>query len=220
MCTWKLFGAAVLFGCAISQLCNGAEVLSSNVTAAVELNTHTTLLWDTGVGEGFRSSTKTLSLEAGPVVGVKMLGGSLRHDMVLSSMSYGHMLDDTVGRGRWYSGNWELRAELFGGVEYSPASEWLIGLTPHLRYNFATGTRWVPFVDMGAGVTATSIGAPDLGNTFEFNLQATVGAHVFLRDNLALTFETRLLHVSCAGIWSPNLGVNGVFPTLGVSLLF
>ena len=172
------------------------------------------------MGEGFRCASETLSLEAGPMIGVRVFGGSLRHDMVLSSLSYGRMLGDTVGRGSWHRGNWELRGEVFGGVEYSPSHEWVIGVTPHLRYNFVTGTRLVPFADVGAGVTATSIGTPDLGNTFEFNLQAAVGTHVFLRDNLALTIETRFVHISCAGIWSPNRGVNGVLPSLGVSLLF
>ena len=218
--TWKHFGILVLVSFAVPWLCNCAELVSLSEPAGAGIKTQTNPLWDAGMGEGFRSSSKTLSLEAGPVVGVKIFGGSLRHDMVLSSLSYGQMLTDTVGRGHWYSGNWELRAELFGGVEYSPSSDWLIGLTPHLRYNFATGTRWVPFADIGAGVSATSIGVPDLGNTFEFNLQAAVGTQVFLRDNLALTIETRLLHVSCAGIWSPNHGLNGVLPMLGVSLLF
>lgn len=220
MWTWKHFGTVVLASCAVPGQCNCAELVSPSEAGATELKTETNALWNTGIGEGFRSSSKTLSLEVGPVVGVKIFGGSLRHDMVLSSLSYGQMLTDTVGRGHWYRGNWELRAELFGGVEYSPSSDWLIGLTPHLRYNFATGTRWVPFADIGAGVSATSIRVPDLGNTFEFNLQAAVGTQVFLRDNLALTIETRLLHVSCAGIWSPNHGLNGVLPMLGVSLLF
>jgi len=40
------------------------------------------------------------------------------------------------------------------------SSDWVVGLTPHLRYNFATGTRWIPFVDGGAGVTATASALP------------------------------------------------------------
>ena len=220
MWTWKKFGAVVLISYAAAWPCNGAELTPTNDTAGVELKTQTSRLWDAGVGEGFRSSSETLSLQVGPLIGVHILGGTQWHDMVLSSLSYGHMLGETVGRGCWYRGNWELRGELFGGVQYSPSNEWVLGLTPHLRYNFATGTRWVPFADAGAGTTATSIRGPDLGNTFEFNLQATVGTHVFLRENLALTLEARFMHISSAGLWSPNHGVNGFLSSVGVAVLF
>jgi len=87
-----------------------------------------------------------------------------------------------------------------------------------LRYNFATGSRWVPFVDAGAGVTATGIGAPDLSGTFEFNLQAGGGVQWFLKENLAVTFEARYTHWSCAGIHEPNFGLNGVTGLLGIKL--
>lgn len=89
-----------------------------------------------------------------------------------------------------------------------------------MRYNFATGTRWIPFVDGGAGVTATSIGPPDLSGTFEFNLQAGTGIHCFLSDNLALSLEARYIHWSCAGIHQPNAGLNGVTGLLGLTFFF
>ncbi|HWY77307.1 MAG TPA: acyloxyacyl hydrolase, partial [Verrucomicrobiae bacterium] len=114
----------------------------------------------------------------------------------------------------------EFRLELFTGAQFSPSREWFVGLTPHLRYNFATDTRWIPFVDGGAGVTATSIGPPDLSGTFEFNLQAGTGIEWFLKDNVALTLEARYVHWSCAGISNPNLGLNGVTGMIGVSFFF
>ena len=114
----------------------------------------------------------------------------------------------------------EGRLELFGGGEYSHTHEWLIGLTPHLRYNFATGTRWIPFLDVGAGVTGTGIGAPDLSTTFEFNSQATAGLRWFVGDNLALTGEVRYMHVSNAGIREPNAGMNNVPFMLGATWFF
>ena len=176
--------------------------------------------WEHGLGQGFRSSAQTFALEAGAANGLVILGSAQAHDLFLTSLSYGHMLGHTMGEGHFYRGNWEFRGELFGGVEFSPSSEWVAGLAPHLRYNFATGTRFVPYIDAGAGVTATSIGPPDLSNTFEFNLQATVGTHLFLKDNLALTLEGRFLHLSCAGISNPNRGLNGVVGMLGLTFLF
>jgi lipid A 3-O-deacylase len=149
--------------------------------------------------------------------GMAVFGSPQAHDLALLSLSYGHMLGHVKGEGHWYRGNFEGRLELFGGGEYSPADEWVIGLTPHLRYNFATGARWVRFLDIGAGVTATGIGSPDLSGIFEFNLQAAAGVHWFLRDNFALTGEVRLMHLSCAGIHSPNLGANNVAFMIGVT---
>jgi hypothetical protein len=183
-------------------------------------NAPTSGVWLNGVGEGFRSSAQSTSLEAGAAAGLATLGGHQRHDLALTSISYGHMLGPVRGEDHWYRGNWELRGELFGGLQYSPNANYVMGLTPHLRYDFATGTRWVPFVDVGAGASATGIGAPDLSGTFEFNLQGTIGAHWFIRNNLALTAEARYLHLSCAGMNSPNLGLNAVAGMIGLSWFF
>jgi len=193
-----------------------------NPTAGSELNLEApaTGIWQGGVGERFRSTVETFSVEAGVALGMAAFGSSQAHDLALLSLSYGHMLGHVKGEGHWYRGNFEGRLELFGGGQYSPSSEWVIGLTPHLRYNFATGTRWIPFLDGGAGVTATGIGHPDLGGTFEFNLQATAGVHWFFRDNLVLTGDVRYMHMSCAGIDRPNQGVNNVVFMIGVTWFY
>jgi lipid A 3-O-deacylase len=177
-------------------------------------------IWERGVGEGFRSTTKSLSLSAGATYGLAAFGGDKAHDLALISFTYGHMLGHVRGVGHWYRGNPEFRLELFTGAQFSPSSEWLVGLTPHLRYDFATGTRWIPFIDGGAGVTATGIGPPDLSGTFEFNLQAGTGVQWFLKDNVALSLEACYLHMSCAGLHRPNLGLNGVTGMIGIGFYF
>ena len=180
----------------------------------------TTNIWENGVGRGFRASTHSLAVGAGATYGLIAFGSLEAHDLVQVSFSYGHMLGPTLGQDHWYRGNPELRLELFTGAQFSPSSEWFVGLTPHLRYNFATRTRWIPFIDIGAGVTATGIGPPDLSNTFEFNLQGGGGLHWFMKDNLALTLEARYVHWSCAGLSEPNLGLNGITGMLGVTFFF
>jgi len=180
-------------------------------------------IWRDGIGNGFLSSAQSLTWEAGGAVGFAAFGGKQAHDLALSSVSYGHMLTGVLAEGHWYRGNLEGRLELFGGFQVHPDVDtrgWLVGLTPHLRYNLATGTRWVPFVDAGAGATATGIGRPDLSGTYEFNLQATAGTHYFLRENLALTGDVRFMHLSCAGMHSPNLGANTTVVMLGLTWFF
>ena len=221
MCKLKKLGLVSL--CFVATLSSAAESAALKPTEAepdVSLAPSQPSLWDGSIGEGFLSSVQTISLEAGAVKGVAVLGGRQSHDIALLSLSYGHMISHTVAKDHFYRGNWELRFELFGGSQFAPTSDWLIGIAPHLRYDFATGTRFIPYIDFGAGVGATSIGPPDLSNTFEFNLQATAGTYWFLRDNLALNVDVRYFHMSCAGISSPNLGLNGVAGMVGLTFFF
>jgi len=44
--------------------------------------------------------------------------------------------------------------------------------------------------------------------------------HWFVRNNLALTSEVRYMHMSCAGINSPNLGINNVAFLVGLTWVF
>jgi lipid A 3-O-deacylase len=175
---------------------------------------------DADAGHRLDRGTQTLSLEAGGNYGVIIFGGNQRHDLALASLSYGCVLSPTMAKDHWFRGNWELRAELFGGSEFKPNDNWVAGFTPHIRYNFATGTKWVPFADAGAGVTGTGIGPPDLSHIFEFNLQLGAGLHRVVRSNLALTFEVKYFHMSCAGLSSPNLGLNGVTRLIGLTKFF
>ena len=176
-------------------------------------------IWQNAVGEGFRSTTQSIALSSGATYGFAAFGGREAHHLALTGVTYGHMLGEVCGE-CWYRGNWELRLELFTGAQFSPTTEWLVGLTPHLRYNFATGARWVPFLDAGVGVTATGIGPPDLSGTFEFNLQPCVGVQYFIKDHVAITVEARYMHWSCARLSDPNLGLNGVTGMLGITRFF
>ncbi|MGH7967284.1 MAG: acyloxyacyl hydrolase [Limisphaerales bacterium] len=225
MNTGRAIPKALLLAWSVSLLSLGARGQQSAATNTISslapgLESVSTGIWQAGVGEGFRSSVQSLTLEAGGTGGVAAFGSRQAHDLALISLTYGHMLGPVQGDGHWYRGNWEIRAELFTGAQFSPNKEWLVGLTPHLRYNFATGTRWVPFADIGAGVTATGIGPPDLSGTFEFNLQGGGGVQWFLSERIALSAEVRYVHWSCAGIHQPNLGLNGVTGLLGVSWFF
>jgi hypothetical protein len=177
-------------------------------------------IWENGVGEGFRSKTQSITLSGGATYGIDDFGSHQQHHLAMGSLTYGHMLGRTLGEGHWYRGNPELRLEVFSGAQFEPDTRWFVGLTPHLRYNFATGTRWIPFADFGAGVTATSMGPPDLSGTFEFNLQAGMGIQWFLNDKLALSVTAAYAHWSCAGLHQPNSGLNGITGLLGIAYFF
>jgi lipid A 3-O-deacylase len=159
-----------------------------------------------------------VAIGAGP--GLPVMGSSSHHDLATASVHYGCVLSDVVGSDHWYRGNWELRAELFGGAQFNSDVRYLVGALPVLRYNFATASRWVPFADLGGGVCVTDIGSPDLGGTFQFNEQAGIGSHIFLRPKTAVTIEGRFIHISNAGLSTPNGGLNAALFSAGLTWFF
>ena len=198
----------------------------SDLATVAQESTNSTLavpaagVWKTDVAEGFKKGAQELELLAGIGIGTPIIHGEHTHNWVLGSLQYGWVFTDVLGPDSWHRGNWELLAHVFGGAQFDPSHAYLIGAAPLLRYNFGPGKRWVPFIDFGAGVTATDIRDGDLSTTFEFNLQAGAGTHFFLRKDLALTFQYRFIHLSNAGIDFPNLGVNTSNFLLGVSWFF
>lgn len=177
-------------------------------------------IWHDELGQGFSRGTWQTGISFGAGVGNAKFGSVVAHDLALGSLNAGMMLTDPLAPGKWYSGNWEFLGELYAGTQIHPETRYITGLTPLLRYNFITGTRWVPFFTGGAGVTLTDIGGPDLGSVFQFDPQAGIGTDYFIRQNTALTFEYRWLHVSNAGIQRPNLGVNTQMFTVGIAWFF
>jgi hypothetical protein len=196
-----------------------APVVSSSFPQ-LTLNPAPSGIWKNEVGNSFRKGATEVGFSLGASLGSKILGSTDAHDFGLSKLYIGCVLSDVVAEDNWYQGNWELMGEVFGGGQFDPQSAYLVGLTPVLRYDFMTGTRWVPFFDIGAGATATDIGRPDLGGTFQFNLQTGPGMHWFISKNTALTFQYRFLHLSNAGMENPNHGVNTSVFYAGVSWLF
>lgn len=183
-------------------------------------NLNESSVWIMGVGKGFRSGTHNVGVSAGVTYGVLIFGGEERHHLSLLSASYGQMISGVKGADSWYRGNWELRGEILGGMQFNSETSWLLGITPHVRYHFSTGAPWVPYADFGLGITATEIREPDLGGSFQFNLQAIIGVNYFVRDNLAVNLEGRYIHLSSAGFFEPNNGVNSIGIFLGVNTFF
>ena len=169
----------------------------------------------------FEKGDSHLTLSAGVGLGMSCFLTSVEaHDWGLGTLEYGRILSRTVAEDRWYQGNWEVLGQVFGGMQYRPSTAYIVGVAPVLRYNFTPGWRLVPFLDVAAGVTATDIRDHSLSTTFEFNLQAGAGAHIFLKRDLALTLQYRLYHISNAGIDAPNAGVNTSTILAGVSWFF
>jgi len=156
-------------------------------------------------------------LAFGGAVGLKIFGSTVYHDFVPGSVHLGRIISDTKCAGAWYEGNWELLAELFGGYQINRGGAALVGLTPFVRYNFISHSRWIPFVEAGGGVSFTDISRPDLSAEFKFNLQAGMGIEYFFCPNPAAALQARYLHISNASIESPDRGANAAVFLLGLA---
>ena len=156
---------------------------------SIQFQSQTSQIWQSGIGSGFKKDTFQVGFSVGAGLGNHEFGSSVAHDLTLATVSGGWVFSDVVGKDKWYRGNWELVGELFGGAQFHPEVRYVIGLTPSVRYNFMTGSRWVPFVNAGTGIALTDIGNPDLSRKWQLNDRLGVGTHYYLRDNLALTAQ-------------------------------
>lgn len=177
-------------------------------------------VWETDVGNGFRKHAKEAEIMGGAGPGIRLFGSSQRHNIALGAVHVGTMLTGPLAKDHFWRGNFEILAELFGGEQFHPRNAYLVGVAPIFRYNFATGTPFVPFFEGGAGASLTDIRHPDLSTDFEFNVQVGTGVHWFFKPTIAVTLEARWLHLSNAGMDTPNNGVNTALFLGGVNWFF
>lgn len=217
---WPICLIAVSVAAQETNTVNQTGALPANTTADFTRSPTDGIWTSQGVGEGFRPHLQEVGVSEGAGWATHEIGGKIPHDMLLTRLYYGCMLGNRVAADKWYGGNWEFLQEVFGAWQYHPSQRYLTGTTSMLRYNFATGTKWVPFIDGGVGFSLTDIANPDLGTPGEFNGQIGPGFNYFWRDNAALTLQYRYMHTSDGGLGSPNQGVNENIAYVGVSWFF
>ncbi len=176
--------------------------------------------WRDEIGNGFRKGAHEVGVSAGYAVGGKVFGTSVTHNLVLGDVHAGWILSDVVMENNCLRGNWEFLVDVFGGEQVNRQNAKLAAIDPVIRYDFATGSRLVPFFEVGAGVMYTDIRRPDLGSDFEFNEFGGVGLHWFFTKHFAVTLEGRYMHISNAGIDKPNRGVNTFPAMVGLNYFF
>jgi lipid A 3-O-deacylase len=83
-----------------------------------------------------------------------------------------------------------------------------------LKWNFERHGRISPYLELTGGTLFTNHNVPTGTNTVNFMDQAALGMHLLgVRHNLAL--EVRYMHISNAGLATPNPGVNTVQVRVG-----
>lgn len=171
--------------------------------------------------EGFRAGTWHLGLMGGYSIFHKIFQGRAANVHFAPLLpQLGYTVTDVHGPFP-VRGSLEVLLEPTFLITTSPSTTFGEGASLLFRYNFVTGTRWVPFFDFGAGILHWNLRLPRiLATQFNFTLQGGPGVHYFATNHLAITGQVRLHHISNSDIDSPNIGVNSTVYLLGVSYFF
>jgi lipid A 3-O-deacylase len=132
----------------------------------------------------------------------------------------------------WVLTNSHLPAFLRGRFEYivdavpvfavfQPANTaYGVGFDPlGLKWNFERHGRFSPYLELTGGTLFTNHSVPTGTNPVNFMDQAAFGTHI-LGEKYNWNIELRYMHISNAGLATPNPGVNTVQVRLGIGKFF
>jgi len=88
-----------------------------------------------------------------------------------------------------------------------------------LKWDFAARGRVEPYFELGGGTLFTNHQVPLGTSSVNFTPAAALGMHL-LGDKRAFSVEVRYMHISNAGLSSPNPGINTVQVRVGVGKFF
>lgn len=90
------------------------------------------------------------------------------------------------------------------------------GVNPfNVKWDFATRGSVVPYLELSGGTLFTTHDVPPGTSAINFTSGGAVGAH-FLGQKRNWSIELRYMHISNAGLSSPNPGINTVQVRLGM----
>ncbi len=134
---------------------------------------------------------------------------------------FGYFLSDEIGRG-WYRGRHELFVELPLHLAVDPRTRAMTGfyLLGSWKFTGLKEKRLYPYVFAGGGVLFVDLGLPTMGSRLDFSYQGGTGIQYLIRNDLAVTAEYRLHHISNAGTAKPNEPLNSSKILFGISLFY
>jgi lipid A 3-O-deacylase len=149
--------------------------------------------------------------------GYSVPGGTSNTGVWNAGLRYGWILTRPHGPG-FLKGRFEYAVDVVPAfVVFQPANRaYGAGFNPlNLKWDLATRGSIAPYVELSGGTLFTNQNVPDGTNTVNFTSSAAVGAH-FLGDSHNWSVELRYMHISNAGLATPNPGLNTVQVRLGI----
>jgi len=93
-----------------------------------------------------------------------------------------------------------------------------VGINPFaFKWALDTHSSVVPYFELGGGTLFTNTKVPEGTSRINFTTGAALGLH-FLRSKHNISTEVRYMHISNAGLSSPNPGINTIQFRLGFGL--
>jgi len=147
-------------------------------------------------------------------------GGTKDTSVWNAGVRYGWILTAPHGPG-FLNGRFEYAVDAVPAfVVFQPANTvYGAGVNPiALKWIFATRSSVEPYLELNGGTLFTTHEVPAGTSTINFTSSAALGFHV-LREH-AWTVEVRYMHISNAGLTTPNPGINTVQVRLGFGKFF
>jgi lipid A 3-O-deacylase len=176
--------------------CFASFAPAAQAQAGPENGGHDLQIW-TGGGHGLNGSTSS--------TGVWNVG-----------LRYGWVITDPIGPG-FLKGRFEYAVDVVpmfmltqrNGTAYG------FGLNPFaLKWNFAKPRSVTPYFELGGGTLFTNTQVPSGTSRVNFTTSGALGLH-FPRSKYNWSAELRFMHISNAGLTSPNPGINTLQVRIG-----
>jgi lipid A 3-O-deacylase len=84
-----------------------------------------------------------------------------------------------------------------------------------LKWNFTCGHKVAPYAEFGGGVLVSLDDVPPGTNTVNFMPQASLGVQIFTHEKRAVSIAAKYVHISNAGLATPNPGINTIQFSVG-----
>jgi len=149
--------------------------------------------------------------------GYSIPGGTSDTGVWNVGLRYGWVLTRPHGPG-FLKGRFEYALDVIPAfLVFQPANTALgAGFNPlNLKWNFATRGAIVPYLELSGGTLFTNHTVPAGTNDLNFTPSAAIGAHL-LKERYNWSLELRYMHISNAGLATPNPGLNTLQVRLGI----
>jgi len=144
--------------------------------------------------------------------GHSVSGGTADTGVWNAGVRVGKVLTGEHGPG-WLRGNLEYAVDFIPAylLVFPSRTSYAGGLNPFiLKWNFTGGRKVAPYLELGGGVLVSLDNVPPGTSNVNFTPQASFGVQIFTREKRAVSLAARYVHISNAGLATPNPGLNTI----------
>jgi len=149
--------------------------------------------------------------------GHSVSGGTADTGVWDAGVRVGKVLTGEHGSG-WLRGNLECAVDFIPAylLVFPSQTSYAGGFDPFiLKWNFTGGRKVAPYLELGGGVLFSLDNVPPGTGNVNFTPQASFGVQIFTREKRAVSLAAKYVHISNAGLTTPNPGINTIQFSIG-----